>query len=222
MYPFLRVNQGPSGSGYWLDGGGAESLFPVKAHAPVASPGLRPQDGPNCLVLCSLSWPKNPHPLPALELVSPGSALPERHLLPEPGFLLGGRAGPHKDSKEADSKAGNDSAGGQPRVSSQDVLTCALAAPPQRARKLASLSHFRDDEMGLEDFSGGPRSLAPPAESEGTWACSAWVLCLVSRTRHFQLGKRRNFYSPGNCWWLLAPASPPGPRSLSLWTAPSI
>lgn len=162
-----------------------------------------------------------PHPLPALELVSPVSTLPERHLLPEPCFLLGGRAGPHKDNEEADGKAGNDSAGGQPRVSSQEVLTCALAEPPQRARKLASLSHFRDDEMGLEDFSGGPRSLAPPAESGDVGLFGAGAV-LVSRMRHFQLGKRRNFYSPGNCWWLLAPASPPGPCSLSLWTAPSI
>ena len=110
-------------------------------------------------------------------LVSPGSAVPERHLLPEPFFLLGGRASPHKDTEEADSKAGNDSAGGQPHVSLQDVLTCALTEPLQRARKLASLSHFRDDEMGLEDFSGGPRSLAPPAESQGKWACLTRVLC---------------------------------------------
>lgn len=103
--------------------------------------------------------------------------LSERHLLPEPCFLLGGRAGPHKDNEEADSKAGNDSAGGQPRVILQDVLTCAFTEPPQRSRKLASLSHFRDDEMGLEDFSCGARSLAPPVESEGKWACLMRVLC---------------------------------------------
>lgn len=157
--------------------GSAESLFPVEAPAPGASPGLRPQGGHGCLVLRSLSRPESPPPPPAFELISPGSALSGRHLLPEPCFLLGGRAGPHKDNEEADSKVGNDSAGGQPRVILQDVLTCAFTERPQRSRKLASLSHFRDDETGLEDFRCGARSLAPPGESEGKWACLMRVLC---------------------------------------------